>query len=95
MPSSPRTLQLGRATSSTVTSRLGISVFAVMVLFSQLIGVNGAGASEAITFILAIVAGIMFFMNKGKMFGFIAAGMTAFYMMRLVVLTFFGENRVF
>ncbi len=25
--------------------------------------------------------------------GFIAAGMTAFYMMRLVVLTFFGENR--
>ena len=34
--------------SSTITSRLGIPVFAVMVIFLQLIGVNGARASEAI-----------------------------------------------
>ena len=48
MPNSPRTLQLGEAMFGATKLRIGILLVTVMVLFSHLIGVNAARASEAV-----------------------------------------------
>lgn len=48
MPNSSRTLQLGKAMFGATKLRIGILLVTVIVLFSQLIGMNGARASEAI-----------------------------------------------
>ena len=47
MPNSSRTLRLGKAVCSTTQLRTGILLATLMVLFSQLLGVRGAHASEA------------------------------------------------